>query len=336
MKNISLVCIFSLSLCQMFAQKESFDITNFIPPKNWDKNVKEGSFISYISSNKQKDSYCRITVFKSIASKGGINEDFENEWEELAAKSYKISDSVKTSGIQKYGNWDTKTGISTFTFNNNDNNIIILSTSTGFKKTTSLQIIYNNPDYDSTIANFLSSVSYKENGTTAPVIVENNNSTIQFSGKWARSISLSYNAGGMNSGYTKSIYNFKSDNSYTFTQRTWGMTAKYIYVVKETGLLKMNNNQVTLTPERSVVESWEHNGDTLVKLIATNERPLETMTYQFVIRYDDSMKDWDLILQTNNETLRDGKFSGIQPYPNGWYYSRRFSDYDLTAPKIFK
>ena len=140
----------------------------------------------------------------------------------------------------------------------------------------------------------------------------------------------------MNSGYTKSIYNFKSDNSYTFTQRTWGMTAKYIYIVKETGTLNPNGNQVTLSPQKSVIESWTHNGDALVKLIATNKRPLETMTYQFVIRYDDSMQDWNLVLLGNKETLREGKFGGIAPYSNGWFYYKNFSDYNLTDTKIFK
>ncbi len=336
MKKIILFIILSASFAKLIAQKVSFDITNYIPPKNWDITNKESSYITYTGSNKQKNSYCRITVYKSVASKGGINTDFESEWEVLVAKTYKLSSALKTSAIQKSGDWNTKTGISTFTFDNANNNNIILSTSSGFNKATSILIIYNNPDYDSSITNFLSSVSYKDIVNTAPIITENNNSPIQLTGRWARSVSLSYNAGGMNSGYTKSIYDFKNDNTYTFTQRTWGMTAKYIYIVKETGTLKIKNNQVTLIPQKSIIESWEHKGDALVKLAATNKRKLETTTYQFDIRYDNSMKDWDLLLQTNKETLRDGKFGGVQPYPNGWYYSKRFSDYDLTAPKIFK
>ena len=114
------------------------------------------------------------------------------------------------------------------------------------------------------------------------------------------------------------------------------MTAKYIYIVKETGTLKIKNNQVTLTPQKSIIESWDHKGDELVKLAATNKRTLETITYQFVISYDNSLQDWSLVLQANKETSREGKFGGIATYPNGWFYYKNFSDYDLTAPKIFK
>ena len=230
MKKIILFIILSASFTKLIAQKVSFDITNYIPPKNWVSTSKEGSYITYTSSNKLKNSYCRITVYKSVASKGGINSDFESEWEGLVAKAYTLSGSLKTSAIQKSGNWFTKTGISSFTFDNNRNNNIILSTSNGFDKATSILIIYNNSDYDSSITNFLTSVSYKKSVAVDPIIAENNNSTMEVTGKWARSVSLSYNTGGMNSGYTKSIYNFKSDNSLYIYSTYLGNDCKiYLY-----------------------------------------------------------------------------------------------------------
>lgn len=330
---ISIIVYFTL-VNSLLAQQETFDFTNYSPPENWDKYVKDDAYVSYTNSNKKKDSFCRITVYKSIISKGSINEDFENEWEDLVIKKYTLLDSVKEVAVQEFGDWDTKTGISTFTFNEKDNNRIILSSSRVFNKVTSILIIYNNPEYETIIANFLSGVSYKKDFTTDS-IVENSKGKIQIAGKWARSVSLSYNIGGMNSGYTKSIYDFKSDSTYSFTQRIWGMTARYIYVVKENGIYKMENNQVTLTPQKSIMESWDHEGDALIKLAASNKRTLETTTYKFVVKYDEAMKDWDLVLQANKETLRDGKFSGVQPYPNGWNYSKRFTDYDLTATRIY-
>ena len=116
MKKIILFIILSASFAKLIAQKVSFDITNYIPPKNWDKTIKEGSYITYTSSNKQKNSYCRITVYKSVDSKGEIDNDFESEWEELVAKTYKLTGAIKTADIQQYGDWKTKTGVSNFTF----------------------------------------------------------------------------------------------------------------------------------------------------------------------------------------------------------------------------
>ena len=324
-----------LTIKSMYAQQETFDITNYSPPENWDKYFKEDAYVSYTTTNKEKDSYCRITVYNSIASKGSINEDFESEWEELVVKKYKLSDLLNEVDVQEFGEWETKTKVGTFTFNKKDNNNIILNTSKVFDKVVSILIIYNNPDYETTLVDFLSGVRFKKDFTKDSIITENSNNKIQLTGKWARSVSLSYNVGGMNSGYEKSIYEFKSDGSYSFTQRIWGMTAKYIYIVKEIGAFKIEDNQFTVTPQKSIIESWEHDGDSLIKLATSQKRIIEETIYKFAIKYDESMKDWDLILQANKETLRDGKFSGVQPYPNGWIYSKRFTDYDLTASRIF-
>jgi hypothetical protein len=334
MKKVLVILSFYFMVSPTIAQNETFDITTFTPPIAWVKEIKGSSYISFTTTDNQNNSYCRICIYASTNSKGDINNDFESEWEELVAKKYQIADSVELTPIQKAGDWDTKIGVSKFNFNNNINTVM-LNTSSGFNKTTSILILYNNTDYESAIVNFISSINYNNPERISPIVAENNNTPLPIIGKWARSVSISYNLGGMNSGYVRSIYDFKSDNTYTFTQRTWGMTATYIYIVKETGILKTNNNQITLTPQKSIIESWEHNGDALVKLMATSKRPLETMAYQFIIKYDDLMKDWNLILQANKETLRDGKFGGISPYPNGWFLTKRFSDYDLTACKIF-
>ncbi len=335
MKKIFLILSYYFLVTSAIAQIETFDITTFTPPTTWVKEIKEGSYISFTTTDNQKNSYCRICVYASTDSKGNIDNDFESEWEELVAKKYQIDDEVQISTVQQASDWNVMMGVATFTFNNNLNTVI-LTTGSGFTKMTSILILYNNNDYESAIVNFISSINYNKPESISSLVPENNNTPLPIIGRWARSTGTSYSQNGnMNTAYVKSIYDFNSNNTYTFIQRTWKLGAKFIFIVKESGAIKISDGQITILPERSSIESWENNDGILGNLMATEKRPLEEITYQYTFSYDDLMKEWNLVLQADEETLRDGKFAGISPYPNGWFLTKRFSDYDLTAPKIF-
>ena len=90
MKKIVLFCILSLFMVAMFtvrlfAQKETYDLITYSPPKGWGKEVKENSIV-YTTVDKKNNSWCQVGIFKSTTGKGSIDKDFEAEWRELVVK----------------------------------------------------------------------------------------------------------------------------------------------------------------------------------------------------------------------------------------------------------
>ena len=94
MKYIFSYLLFFFSVANVLAQKQIFDLTNYTPPPGggWEKEVKENFHTSYTITNKLKKDYCQIFIMLSTSSKGGIKEDFENEWLNLTIIQYKITD----------------------------------------------------------------------------------------------------------------------------------------------------------------------------------------------------------------------------------------------------
>ena len=60
-------------LATMFAvqkacgQLEKFDITTYISPKGWQKDVKK-SYVSYITVNQTTGGFCHIVLYSSVIS----------------------------------------------------------------------------------------------------------------------------------------------------------------------------------------------------------------------------------------------------------------------------
>ena len=75
MKNIiSLLLI--LSSINMVAQKEIFDIATYSIPQGWKKQTSE-STLQFTKEDANKDSYCAITLFKSMPSTATVAENFD-------------------------------------------------------------------------------------------------------------------------------------------------------------------------------------------------------------------------------------------------------------------
>ena len=85
MKKFIFYFLFSISIATVLAQKQTFDLTTYSPPKNWIKEVKADSYTNYSITNKRK-TYGQIFIMLSTSSKGGINEGSDSEWEELIEK----------------------------------------------------------------------------------------------------------------------------------------------------------------------------------------------------------------------------------------------------------
>jgi hypothetical protein len=148
-----------LIICSLtiLAQKETYDLISYTPPAGWKKEVKQNTYTSFTSTNNQKNLYCQIFIMLSTNSKGGIDEDFNNEWQTLVVKNYGVTQAPKMTETSSENGWDVKAGTAPFTFNNGQS-IAIMTTMSGYNKALSIVAITNSQDYMPAIQTFLESV----------------------------------------------------------------------------------------------------------------------------------------------------------------------------------
>src|SRR5580765_8896992 len=91
-----MILLLILSATSLSAQQESFDLITYTAPEHWTKEARENA-VSYISINRKNNSWCRLCIYKSTASKGNIESDFESEWDSLVAKTYNTTGAPQVS-----------------------------------------------------------------------------------------------------------------------------------------------------------------------------------------------------------------------------------------------
>ena len=106
-----------------------------------------------------------------------------------------------------------------------------------------------------------------------------------------------------------------------------------ILLGKENGTYQISENNLTIIPGQSVLEAWSKKDgrDEWGKLINTQNIILEKVTYQFNKHYSAGNQKWNLVLQAENVTKRDGPFSGNTSSAKAWYY-----DPVLTKNKVIE
>jgi len=332
--SISLLCVFFFT--NAFAQKETFDLYTFTPPEGWIKNVEE-NFVSYIITNNKTKSWCRINIAKSTISKGSIEADFESEWQDLIVKNFHPIGEPKVSEIQEAEGWKIKAGISKFIFENKEATVMLTSVS-GFERCLSIVAMTNNDSYIKDVQAFIESIDLKKPDTAATQPQNNlqptdNTEAPAVIGKWLKT-STSNSDYSMNNGlhqYHKMQYEFNANGTYSFLYRSFSYLPD-IYFAKENGTYKIKGNTITIIPQASVLETWskgkiknadgsESDVDKLGKLKTRQNRTLEKVTYHFSSQYFSGIKEWQLILQLDHPTERDGPYSGGTSFANAWLYA---------------
>lgn len=161
MKYNLLLYFLLISTITCFSQRQTYDLISFVPPKNWEKEVKAGTYTCYTVNNREKNTYCRIFIMSSIDSKGGVKESFDTEWQTLIASQYTLTQPVQLSKPGSKDGWETISGTAAFSFNNGSSTAT-LNAYNGFGKTLSIVTISNSPEYKSSIAQFLASLQLKK------------------------------------------------------------------------------------------------------------------------------------------------------------------------------
>ena len=330
MKTIIKIILLSIVSNAALAQnRDSFDLVKYAVPQGWKKEVKPNTSTSYTITNQQKKTYCQINIMLSVNSKGGIKEDFESEWRGLIVEFYKVTDTPQVTEPTSDSRWTVQAGMAQFKFNN-ENALAMLTTMSGFGKTVSIVTVTNSQDYVQSIQSFLESVEMKMPDTSSKTSADNNLSGSSIVGTWgiAKSVNQQYNDyknayASSNYGYIHSQYTFNENGTYSFYIKTFKMTFDKILLTRENGTYKINGDQITVIPEKSVIEAWSKKDgvDAWGKLLTTQNKKLEKVTYQFTKHYFSGIQVWNLVLQAPVPTERDGPYTGNLTFKNAWLYA---------------
>lgn len=324
MNKISTIILFCMLLTNLFAQKETFDLITYTPPAGWKKDVTE-NIINYIITNKMNNSWCQIGIIKSTISKGTIERDFESEWQDLVVKNFKPADAPQMNEVHETDGWKIKEGVAKFKFNNADA-MAMLTTISRFDRCASIVVTTNSQEYLKDIDALLKSVEFKKLKSAAqPPVTGNNSENTSIIGTWGASASDNSNYrvknGVMN--YIIRQYTLNANGTYSFVSKAYDPLMDKILLGKENGTFQISGNNLTITPVKSVLEAWSKKhgrDDDWGSLLSTQNITLEKVTYQFNKHYFEGNQKWNLVLQANEITKRDGPFSGNTTFTNAWYY----------------
>ena len=179
MIKIFATCLSCFFAVISFAQKQTYDVITYTPPKKWKKEAN-GNIISYSTVNEKNKTWCRIQIVKSTVSQGSIDKDFESEWQELVVKNYHPTGEPELNAVEESDGWKIKAGTSSFEFNNSPA-IVILTTASGYDRCASIYVITNSQDYLVEIEKLMNSVVLEKpltkidskQPTTIPAVKDN-------------------------------------------------------------------------------------------------------------------------------------------------------------------
>jgi hypothetical protein len=323
MKHLLIAAICALCLCpSYFAQSsDTFDVAVFQPPKGWNRQVGEKAI--QFSIAKDAD-YCLVTLFKSVPGLGTPKENFNAAWATVVKGTVTVSTAPQMVPADRKGEWQIVGGFAPFD-KNGAKGIALLYTATAYGTMVNALVLTNSQAYEPATTAFLNSISLKKPEAAAAQPAAGAQATA-IAGTWGQNLGahMVYGdpvAAGM-AGYSKDQYTFNADGTYKFVSKTFRMSYDKIILVVEDGTYQLNADTLTIKPQKSVIQSWSKRdgGDKWGRLLSTQTRKLETVTYKFTKHYFSGIDEWDLVLQSDQPTERDGPFSTFKLFPNAWYY----------------
>ena len=325
MKKIILLTIFSVSVTMLYAQKETFGFITYTPPKGWKKEVAE-SAVQFKKEDAAKGTYCLITLYKAVPGTANSKENFDWAWNTLVKVMLSVSTAPEMEPADKENEWEIQSGYAPFE-SDGKKGVVVLVTSSGFEKMVNMILLTNTDAYEKNMTDFLGSASLKKPLTTTQQIqtpVSNNNNS-PILGTWAigSSDQSSYAVNNGINGYTQRQYTFNANGTYIFLIKTFQYTSDKLLLTKENGTYQISGNNITINPQKSVIEAWSKKDgvDKWGKLLSSQNRPLEKTIYQFTKHYFSGIQLWNLVLQADKATQRDGPFSSNTTFTNAWYYA---------------
>lgn len=333
-----------LSCANSFGQKQTFDIATYTTPNGWTEKQEEDK-ISY--SRIDAGSWAQIAIYKSTASTGNIDADFDKDWNELAAVNKSISAPQKTK-TATHGRWTVMSGSGTWQYNGANVSSILTVYS---NKQVCISVLCNATaatflkDYQTLIASLTlhsenvqaisGTQNNSENGDSAAVVHANG-----IAGLWV--VNLAESRGFVNGhlmytgGYTRKEYQLSEDGTYTFRIKVWLASSETIYFVYESGNWTVSGNQLTITPKKGKGGWWNkdkvtNNVDKWGSFQKDAGYKLQTITYRFEIKEDSNYGN-SIVLYSNKPTERDGGQFNEAPYRFSYTFRQSGKPYIDNPP----
>lgn len=305
-KDIFLFSIFAILHFTASAQKQSFDIASFTMPDGWAEQKTE-AHVSY--SRIDNGNWGQVIIYKSTASTGSIDTDFDNDWKELVAVNKNISSPQKTKP-RSADSWTVMSGSGVWQYNGSNVTsmltvysnyticIALLCNATAMPYLKEYQLMLGTIGFD------ISKINNENNSTNTGS--QNLSDNLSVVGTWDQYV----NERGT-TGYFRSEYVIKADGTYLFLRKNCSAIGNEINFNYETGTWKLNGNQLTIIPKQGKDEVLEkpangHWGTDWGKLLKSNTRILETVSYTINLTYDEYYKTNYLEINFNKATQRDG------------------------------
>jgi hypothetical protein len=272
----------------------------------------------------------------------------------LIVANYKPGKTIDESLSDYKDGWKAKLRVAPFVFNQVNQAVILLMLTDG-KKKMSFVFLTNTEEFQKDFEDFGSSLAFAPATLQSPASMPtpatpqnpaptqnpaiSQKAPVQLDqkllGKWNRSASVSplwaSPAEWGTSGYTTCRYEFFTDGTYQYTERNFSYSFSSIIVVKENGQYSVNGGVLTISPAQSLVEKYsKKNGvDELGNLEERKARSLEKVAYRYQFHYFQGIGEWNLVLQADRPTQRDGNFSSNTTFPNAWYFDQKFTEVNL-------
>lgn len=176
MKKIILLSFVSIVSFAAAAQKQNFDLLEFIAPQGWKKEIK-GATVSFSKEDLAKGTYCLITLYKSMDAGEDADANFTLAWESLAKEPLGISVAPQMLASTTDNGWQAKSGSGAFE-KDGLSGLALLVASSGYNKLVNILILTNSETYQNEMEKFLTSVIFKKPVATNVVVNNSNNTNV--------------------------------------------------------------------------------------------------------------------------------------------------------------
>lgn len=149
-----------LTGCNSYAQKQTFNLTTYVPPAGWKKITKELT-VQYMKQDDSKGTYCIITLYKSIDAADNSKQNFDLSWTALVKEPLGVDALPEMQAPVTEKGWEVQSGYASFD-NEGHQAMALLASSTGFNKAVNILIITNSSEYEAVVTKFLESVEIKK------------------------------------------------------------------------------------------------------------------------------------------------------------------------------
>jgi len=306
MKNV-FPFLFLFFAANVFAQKETFDLTTYTPPKAWKKEKTEGA-IQFSKEDAEKGTYCLIALYKAVPGTANSKEKFDLAWASLVKEMVTVSTPPEMQPSATENGWETQSGLAPFE-SDGTKGVVLLVTASAVDKMANLIVVTNTDVYEKEITAFLESVSLKKPATA---LQQNNTETnTQTASSLTNYVWKSHqnrkDAMGNNAGYSTNSYQFYSNGTYKFSNTTFQYYTPKYYMVNEEGTYQINGKKITLKPVKSKFDVRQREKTDPVS--KSGNFNLEVVQYSF--EYTTVYDRLRLVLVPGNqkETKRDGIFN---------------------------